>query len=118
MRPTLTFTDYIENTENGKFNIEIIGTINGPRVIKAIARPIPVAEVTVESKAHMYRRCLDSMCLSASIEVMNSGIEFLYPRGMNLSEKLALYDIKQTVSFNNSVHASGQESTAILAAIW
>ncbi|QGH72018.1 hypothetical protein N1M2_155 [Klebsiella phage N1M2] len=115
MKPVLTFTDLIINDEDGKYSIEMVATINR-EIVKKITRPI--INPSAEMRQSVFQSALDGICLAAAC-VMDNRVEgFHYPAGMNLVEKLSLFDIKQTVTMANDLRAAGFDTNIIMAAIW
>lgn len=115
MKPVLTLTDLIINDEDGKYSMEIVATINR-EIVKKITRPIMTP--TKEMRQQVLHSALDGICLAAAcvLDVRLSG--FHYPAGMNLVEKMSLFDIKQTPTLCNDLVANGFDSNVITSAIW
>lgn len=117
MKPTLTLTDFIENKDNDKYSVELIGTVDR-KMIKLITRPVSLESVDQQVKTGIFIRALSGLTLQAATSLTNEGKEFHYPAGMNLTEQLSLFEIKQTPNFSNNLHASGIGTDVILVAIW
>lgn len=115
MKPVLTFTDLIINDEDGKYSIEMIATINR-ELVKKITRPI--ISPNQEMRQSVFQSALDGICLAAACVMDNRESGFHYPAGMNLVEKLSLFEIKQTPTMANDLHVAGFNSNVIMAAIW
>lgn len=125
MKHNLTLTDLIVNTDaiaddyRVKVSIEIVATING-NVIKHITRPL-VLSGGVHSLAivrNEFERALGGICLQAALYLQNRNIEVFYPAGMTVEEKLSTFNLKQTASFSNDVHAHNLGTSSITTAIW
>uniref|UniRef100_A0AAU8KZB7 Uncharacterized protein n=1 Tax=Pantoea phage Survivor TaxID=3232176 RepID=A0AAU8KZB7_9CAUD len=109
MKHVLTFTDYIENIEDGRYSIELVARLNQTEYLKAIARPIS-ASAPAEAREAMFHQQLSSMALQAALWFQNRGIDFAWANGMTVFEQLSLFDVKQTASFNNELHAAGRKT--------
>lgn len=117
MKPTLTLTDFIVNEDNDRYSVELVGTVNR-KMIKMISRPVPLSSMDDASKSSIFYRTLSGLTLQAATTLSNAGYEFHYPTGMNITEQLSLFDIKQTPTFNNDLNKAGMESSSVLLAIW
>lgn len=115
MKPVLTLTDLIINDEDGKYSIELIGTINR-ELVKKITRPI--MSPNKEARQSLLQHALDGICLASACVIDNRLSGFHYPAGMNLVEKMSLFDIKQTPTMANDLHQAGFDTNVIMAAIW
>lgn len=122
MKHNLTLTDLIVNADfeqSNKVSIEIIATING-NMIKHISRPITLSsgKDTLAVIRNEFEMALNGICLQAVCYLQNRNIDVFYPTGMTIDEKLSTFNLKQTASFSNEVHANNFSTSSITTAIW
>lgn len=116
MKHSLVFTDFIVNDENGRYSIELVARVNRDKYIKAISRPV-ASSADPEVREGVFHRQLSSMALQAAVYLQNQGIEFRWARGMTVFEQLSLFDVKQTVEFNNALHSAGLKTDIMFVGI-
>lgn len=116
MKPTLIFTDFIENNEAHGYSIEMLAKVNG-HVVKFVSCS-NAPDITQEAKNQVFRVGLNTLLSNAIAHLREHDDSIVSPVGMAMMDKFAFFNIKQTPTFNNDLHKVGRDTSIILEAIW
>lgn len=112
MKPVLTFTDYIEEHDEFIATIEILAKMGNEQFIY-VSPKISEARATDYVMDNYYRRGLEEIFTRALQYLEKQGDMDMSIHGMTLMDKMSLFDVKQTVTFNNSLHENFRETNIL-----
>ncbi|AEV89632.1 hypothetical protein OBP_195 [Pseudomonas phage OBP] len=116
MKQTLIFTDFIENIEPNRYSVEMLATLNG-HVLKFLS-PYNAADITKEKKDQIFRVGLNTILSNAIAHQRLTDDTVPSPVNMAMLDKFGMFDIKQTVTFNNDLNKAGRDTSILLEGIW
>lgn len=117
MKPVLTFVEYTEEHDEFKVEVGLKAVFNN----KTVTCTYPAISQRIATDGVLdgiFRKLIDDAATEALIQHTVESPDFLNHHEMSLSDKLSIFDIRQTVEFNNSLHQHFRATDVILAAIW
>lgn len=119
MKPTITFTDLIENKDNNMYSVELLARVSpGNQILKVLSQPVALEMTDPVKCDEIFRNSLNQLGIAAHISATKNGVELPSLSFITLPDLLSMFDIKQTVTFNNDLHKAGRSTSVILDAIW
>lgn len=119
MKPTITFTDLIENKDNNMYSVELLAKVSpGDQMVKALSAPVALEMADAVKRDEIFRHTLGRVGVAAHITACEHGVDMPSLSFITLPDLLSMFDIKQTVTFNNDMHKAGRSSSVILEVIW
>lgn len=119
MKPTITFTDLIENRDNNMYSVELLARVSpGNQVLKAISPPVALEMADSVKCDEIFRSSLNQLGIAAHMSATKHGVNLPSLSFITLADLMSMFDIKQTVTFNNDLHKAGRSTSFILEAIW
>jgi len=117
MKPILTFTDYIEDHEEFVVQITLVAKFEG-EVYTAVSPNISQSKATDVVLDKHYRQLLEEVTYDVLSHMRIKGTYEMNPSHMTLLDKFSVFDIKQTVGFNNGIHDARRNPEILMDAIW
>ena len=119
MKPSIIFTDLIENKDNNMYSVELLAKVSpGNQVLKVLSHPVALEMADAVKCDEIFRTSLNQLGIAAHKVATTHGIDLPSSSFLPLSDLLSMFDVKQTVTFNNDLHKAGRSSSVILEAIW
>lgn len=116
MKPTLIFTDYIEEHDEFIVTLDIVAKMNDQQFVY-VSPQISQLKATDDVLNHYFRLGLNDIFSQAMEVLVRNGDIKINVSGMVLLDKMSFFDIKQTVPFNNSLHENCRETNILFAGL-
>jgi hypothetical protein len=116
MKPTIIFTDFIENNEANGYSIEMLAKVNG-HVEKFVSCPNS-PDIDKAKKDQVFRVGLNTLLSNCMAHLRTLDQSVPSPVGMAMADKFSFFEVKQTPTFNNDLHKAARDTSIILEGIW
>lgn len=117
MKPILIFTEYKEDHGEFATSMEMSCSVNG-NICTAHSGDFSTAKATDQLMDIKFVNLLDQLTREVMDALIKSGAPMMDPREMVLVDRLSLFEIKQTVEFNNQLNGHFRDTSIITKAIW
>ncbi|QBZ70705.1 hypothetical protein pETSU_124 [Edwardsiella phage pEt-SU] len=119
MKPTITFTDLIENRDSNMYSLEILARVTpSSKPIKVLSPPVALETADKGKCDDIFRMSLNQLLIAAHSLATSAGVKLPPSAFMPLPDLLSLFDVRQTVQFNNDLNKAGRDTSVIIEAIW
>lgn len=119
MKPTITFTDLIENRDNNMYSLEILAKVTPTgKPVKVLSPPVALEMADHGKCDDIFRISLNQLLIAAHSLATDAGVKLPPSAFMSLPDLLSMFDVRQTVQFNNDLNKAGRDTSVIMEAIW
>jgi hypothetical protein len=117
MKPVLIFKKYNEDHNEFTISINLVCSVNG-KEYEADTGLFSSFRSNDTVRLNKFVNLVEEVTREVMDDLIKAGDSMMDPREMVLSDRLSLFDIKQTPEFNNALEEFGQSNSIILDAIW